>query len=170
MKDNHITQEAPGLGQQEPIDSLLMENATLEAWRICFLANIYAFPFYRELEKLFDITRPEWVVLFCLAHAEPLCAQDITLKSSVPKNSIIRGVNRLVKKGLINKKDDPDDGRRSLLTITREGWKLYSLALPAAVSRKEKLISPLSKQELAQLNQLLLKMCSNITERLNDTD
>ena len=170
MKENGSdpvpAQELPG----DPIDSLLLDNATLEAWRICYLANNYLFPLYRFIEKQFNITRPEWSSLFCLAHEEPLCAQDVANKTGQPKNSIIRGVNLLVKKGLIEKTEDPGDGRRSLLSITRKGWKLYGQILPTAVSRKERLISPLSAKELEQLNHLLLKLCANIDERMNSHD
>ena len=148
-------------------DKMLLDNAILESWRVCYIANHYVFPLYKRLEKEFKITRPEWVTLFVLAHEEPLYAQEIINKTGLPKNSISRGVNLLVNKELISKRDDPVDGRKSILNLTNTGWKLYSQTLPYFVGRNERLISHISGEELQQLNQLLLKLCSRIEKNLN---
>lgn len=146
-------------------DPILENNAILEAWRICYLANYVVFPLYRHMEKEFNITRPEWVALFCLAHQEPICAQDIMVKTWLPKNSINRGVKLLAQKGLITKRKDPQDGRRTLLSLTQEGWKIYSQTLPFAVTRKERLISSLDDEELRLFNKLLMKLCVSVSRR-----
>lgn len=150
------------------LDPLLDDNAIIEVWRICYLANFFVFPLYRHLERAFNITRPEWVIIFCLAHQEPLCAQDIVAKTWQPKNSINRGVKLLTNKGYIEKREDPNDGRRALLSLTQEGWKAYSQTLPYAVTRKERVISCLTREENQGLNQVLLKMCVNLHEHDND--
>jgi DNA-binding MarR family transcriptional regulator len=168
VAENQGNGESPTGSPTTPTDPLLEANAILEAWRVCYLANFYVFPLFRRLERQWGITRPEWVILFCLAHQEPLCAQDIVAKTWQPKNSINRGVKLLSGKGLIKRREDPEDGRRILLSLTQAGWKTYSQTLPLAVSRKEWLVASLSGEEQQTLNRLLSKMCAHVQGRDSD--
>jgi MarR family transcriptional regulator, temperature-dependent positive regulator of motility len=168
LPEDSLKNEQPAEIQNQSADSLLHDNAILEAWRLCYLANFYVFPLYSHLEKQFKITRPEWVILFCLAHQDSLCAQDIVVKTWQPKNSINRGVKLLANKGFIARREDPHDGRRVLLSLTHDGWKVYSQTLPYAITRKERLIAGLSHDEINNLNQILSKMCTNLAGRCSE--
>ncbi len=152
--------------RKQPIN--LQTNLILESWKVCYLANFLVFPLYRYLEREFDITRPEWVTIFCLANEEPLCSQDIIARTWLPKNNIVRGVRLLHEKGLIKRTNDPADKRRVLLTLTTEGWKIYSQTLPYVIMRKDQLISCLSAEERQTFVRLLNKISQSLDEQADD--
>lgn len=64
-------------------------------------------------------------------------------------------VNRLVKRGLIEKMDDPVDKRMILLSLTDEGTKLAEKLIPVSQQHNENMLAPLTKNQRTQLYQLL---------------
>ena len=79
LKDNR----KPALADdRSPRHELLFANPIVDIWRICFVANSFVFPLYRDMELTWQLTRPEFVTLLCLGTAGALVAQDIV----VPQN------------------------------------------------------------------------------------
>ncbi|WP_300296224.1 MarR family winged helix-turn-helix transcriptional regulator [Ferrovibrio sp.] len=148
---------------------MLAENAIGEAWRICYLANLFVFPLYAQFEKEYDVLRPEFVVLFCLSHHQPLIAQNIVDMSGLPKNTLSRGVNRLLARGLIRRSDDAGDRRKGLLSLTTKGRELFDMLMPQMIERRARLLSGLDTAEIQQIGRLLLKMAEAATKSLAST-
>lgn len=149
-------------------ERMLAENAIGETWRICYLANTFVFPLYARLEKEQDLLRPEFVTMYCLAHHEPLIAQDIVQMTALPKNTISRGVKRLLSRGLISRGGHPEDRRKAQLRLTQEGRALVEALMPDFITQREDLVGALTPAERAQLGRLLLKMAQAVARR-NDS-
>lgn len=149
-------------------EQLLVDNVLQEVWRICYLANSFVFPIYARFAKQHDILRPEFVTLFCLSHYQPLIAQDIVRMTGLPKNTISRGVKRLLDRGLIARGDHPDDRRMSRLSLTSEGRAMLDRLMPTVESRRDRLIGCLTAAERAELDRMLTKMAQFITHRMTD--
>src|ERR1051325_4534737 len=75
-------------------ERLLRRNAVTVAWRLNYVANFYAVPFYLALEKRIGISRPEYVILFCAAQHPGVTAQEIVASTGRPKNSISVAVSK----------------------------------------------------------------------------
>ena len=148
-------------------DRMLAENAIGEVWRICYLANLFVFPIYARFEKAHDILRPEFVTLFCLAHHQPLIAQDIVDMTGLPKNTVSRGVNRLLSRGLIARGAHPDDRRKACLWLTPPGRAMFDRLLPEVEARRAALTAGLDEAERDELGRLLLQMARSAVRRLN---
>lgn len=72
----------------------------------------------------------------------------------------IKGVaDRLREKNLVATSPDPNDKRRSLLTLTAPGRRLLETALKAAREITDCTLKPLAEQERQQLLYLLKKIC-----------
>lgn len=140
------------------VEHMLRDNAIGETWRICYLANIFVFPLYMRFEKEHDILRPEFVTLFCLAHHQPLIAQDIVQMTGLPKNTISRGVKRLLDRGLVARGDHPGDRRKARLALTPAGEEMVQRLMPQVVARHEALAGSLNAAERDALGRLLMKM------------
>ena len=56
---------------------MLRSNAVSSAWRLNYIANFYAVPFYLALDHCIGITRSEYVILFCVAQNPGTTAQQI---------------------------------------------------------------------------------------------
>lgn len=149
---------------------MLYDNAIGETWRICYLANQFVFPLYARFEKEHDILRPEYVTLFCLAHHQPLIAQDIVDMTGLPKNTISRGVNRLLSRGLIARGDHPGDRRKAQLQLTDAGRAVFDQLMPELLAHRQALVAGLNEEECAELGRLLMKVANGAADRLNAVD
>ena len=160
----------PAIEAPEPslTERMLAENALGEVWRICYLANLFVFPIYARFEKAHDILRPEFVTLFCLAHTQPLIAQDVVDMTGLPKNTISRGVNRLLSRGLIARGAHPGDRRKASLRLTPAGRAMFERLLPEVEARRATLTEGLDIAEREELGRLLLRMARGALGRLGE--
>ncbi len=137
---------------------MLDETDLCHAWRINFVANFFTGPVYRHLGEKFGITRPEFVILYCLKHMPGLVAQDICRVTGQPKNSISRAVSDLLKKELIQRSTDPEDKRAKPLTLTAAGWTMLKHVTPVVKARQDAMRAALTHDELAEFDRLIRKM------------
>lgn len=140
--------------------SLLMLDDTelSHAWRINFVANFFTGPVYRHLSEKFGITRPEFVILYCLQHMPGLVAQDIRRVTGQPKNSISRAVSDLLKKGYVQRSTDPEDKRAKPLALTELGSTVLERVVPVVKARQDAMRAALTDDELEQFDKLIRKI------------
>src|ERR1700680_3542276 len=108
------------------LDAILKNNPIPAAYRISYVANFYVGPLVAMMEKAFKLTRPEWIVLFCLTQQPRLNAQQISTVTGRPKTSIAGAVKQLQRKKLITRKADIADSRRRVLHLTEAGRSRYA--------------------------------------------
>jgi MarR family transcriptional regulator, temperature-dependent positive regulator of motility len=137
---------------------ILERNRVPYAYRLIYLSNYLAGPVYKQIESRFGVTRPQFVVLSCLAHMSGLNAKDITEASGRPKNSISRAVNELLAANFIQREIDPRDRRHHILEITNLGRDLFEQMVPMLVEREKAMTSVLTEAELKQFDRILRKM------------
>jgi MarR family transcriptional regulator, temperature-dependent positive regulator of motility len=143
---------------------MLESNAVTFAWRLNYIASFYAVPFYLALEQRIGISRPEYVILFCVIHRPGVTAGEIVAATGRPKNSISFAVTRLEEKGLIARRPNHTDSRRMELRATGPGRAIYRRVLPFLQERERRLLAPLSAQERERLGSLLMKIALNVPE------
>jgi DNA-binding MarR family transcriptional regulator len=148
--------------------AILERNPIPIAYRVNYLANFYIGPLVRELEKSFGMSRPEWIVLFCLQQQEGLNAQQISHVTGRPKTSISAAIKLLQKKKLISRETDVQDGRRQVLQVTDAGQRVYARILEKFVVRENQMVSCLSAHERAAFHDLLQKMLDNSADWAKD--
>lgn len=139
-------------------DRILQSNPTPFAYRISYLANLFAAGVYREVAARHQVARSEFVVVFCLRNLGELMAQDIAQVTGRPKNSVSRAVNALLERKLIARQIDPADARRAPLSLTRQGAALYDAVLPLFREREQAMLAPLNSRERKTLDNLLTKL------------
>lgn len=128
------------------------------AYRLSWLANFYSGPIYRRIEMEKGLTRPEFVVLHCASHCPQVTARDIGLMTGLPKNSISRAVQRLLRDGRVSRGSDAADARALPLAVTAKGRALYDDLVKAFVARETEMLAPLSRAERAEFDRLLGKL------------
>lgn len=129
-----------------------------DAYRISLIGNFFNGPIYVAIYNRHKLLRDEVNTLFCLAHFPELIQKDICLVMGRPKNSVSRAISRLVKRDLIAVADDPNDGRRGVLTLKPAGRKLYEETKRLFVEREEKMLAGLNARERRSLDKLLTKL------------
>jgi DNA-binding MarR family transcriptional regulator len=141
--------------------AILDGNPLPIAYRLNYLANFYVGPLIKKMEQELGMTRPEWIVLFCLTRRTGLSAQQISDVTGRAKTSISAAVKQLQKKRLLSRSVDARDGRRRVLQITEAGQRAYRRIVQGFVAREADMVACLSKSERNTFLQLLDKLVDN---------
>lgn len=140
------------------LEAILRKNPIPVAYRLNYVANFYVGPLVKWMERELKMTRPEWIVLFCLNQQTGLNAQQISMVTGRPKTSVSAAVNQLLRKKLIARQVDAKDGRRQVLYSTDAGARIYETILKNFTARESDMLSCLTKDERKTLASILDKM------------
>ena len=80
----------------------------------------------RPLLRAANFTEQQWRVMRVLADAESLDATGIADQALLYPPTVTRILKELVERGLIERRLDKSDGRRSIVSITDEGRQMVS--------------------------------------------
>jgi MarR family transcriptional regulator, lower aerobic nicotinate degradation pathway regulator len=112
--------------------------------------------FSREIGT--NITPTQWAALSKLAEAGP-CSQNQLGRLTAMDVATIKGViDRLTARGLTETSQDPEDGRRLLVSLTRAGQQLAEKVAPNALAITRETLAPLDAKEREMLMSLLNKL------------
>ncbi|MEM8552243.1 MAG: MarR family winged helix-turn-helix transcriptional regulator [Pseudomonadota bacterium] len=146
-----------------PLSVVMLENTELSpAWRVNFLANFFVGPLYRELQERYGLSRPQFVVLYCLAQQPGLVARDVSLVTGLPKNSISRAVSELLNAGRVRRGTDDADKRAKPLSLTAQGDALLAEVVPLFIARQTAMLEPLDPDEKLMFQRLLDKIIDHM--------
>lgn len=137
---------------------MLTDTPLVHAWRISFLANFFTGPIYRDIGVGFGLSRPQFVILFCLSQKPGLAAKDVCLLTGLPKNSISRAVSELMERNLIERETRDEDKRSKTLVLTAEGARLLDQVIPLFEARQQAMRAALTEDERRQFDALVAKM------------
>lgn len=93
----------------------------------------------RVYREKFGITIPEWRVLVHLAHSGKVSVRDIEARVAMEKYEVSRAAKRLREAGLIERRENPDDRRLVILSLTAQGRRVMADLLPVAQAHQEAL-------------------------------
>lgn len=110
----------------------------------------------------------DFTILEALLHKGPLPVNSIGRKVLLTSGSMTAAVNRLGKKGLVERIQDPSDRRRFYVHLTKSGRKVIQRAYEAHKENLEKIVEGLTFKERADLVRLLKKIGSH-AENVNLT-
>ena len=77
------------------------------------------------------------------------------------KGSIAKTLNKLEKKNLINRLDNPNNKREKLIIITKDAKKIMGQVGEELQIWHEYLFEGITKEEIAEFNRILSKMSAN---------
>lgn len=105
-----------------------------------------------------DITPVQFAILNALLDSPGI--DQVSLAKRVAFDPATSGsvIGRLEAKGWVVRKTDPNDRRRKLLVVTREGVQALGLVQADVARIQEKILSPLTPQEQGQFVQLLSRL------------
>ena len=88
--------------------------------------------FDAELHRLSGsgLTAPQAKVVFCLGNTDGLTCSEITDQTLITKGTLTGVIDRLEEKALVERWGDADDGRISIVALTRAGDRLYQREYP----------------------------------------
>jgi DNA-binding MarR family transcriptional regulator len=116
--------------------------------------------FYRDRFSALDMEPTEWPVLQTLAmagrdgYSHPSRLADA---AGVSASTMTHRLDRMVERGLIERKPDPDNRTRMVISLTRLGWELFRVAVLEAEVGEAGIFAPLTEEERTTLATLLEK-------------
>lgn len=114
----------------------------------------------RELAPL-DITAAQYVILVTLAEGPTDSASGLCKGVSYDPGAMTRMIDRLERKGLVQRIRCPDDRRKINLELTAEGKAVYPRLIESAVAVLNRYLRGFTRAEIEQLEAYLKKMLAN---------
>jgi MarR family transcriptional regulator, organic hydroperoxide resistance regulator len=132
-----------------------------------YLINLAAQRLRYELHQTFqakgyDITPEQWAVLNRLWEQDGLAQVEVAERTFKDKPGTTRILNLLEKKGIVLRRRDVEDGRVMRVFLTRTGKDLKEKLIPCAEEVLVKSAQNLTKEDIAQLKQTLIKLLKNL--------
>lgn len=109
-------------------------------------------------ERMFDLKLNEWRLLALIVAHAPARAGDMSDLLFMDKSQMSRVIKVLQAKSLIKNTSDPSDGRANALKPTGKGKKLYANVMKEVLRSNERVLEPLSVQEVQAFNATLEKL------------
>ncbi len=136
---------------QLPADSSLF-------FKLVRVVNLTARPFHDSVAKQHSLTLNEWRAMVVLASHPGVSATEVCEQTGLDKMSVSRALAGLEKKERLHRESDPADQRKSLLTLSPTGRKLFARIGAQAQVREGQLFAGVSGGELVQMSETLDKL------------
>src|SRR5215831_4416212 len=133
-------------------------HAGVHVWLILMKAFQALMPHAQESIAQTGLGDSDFRVLEALLHRGPLPVNTIGPKVWLTPGSISTAVDRLVRKGLVARRDDLGDRRVRRVELTAEGRTLITAGFREHAAAMEQAVSILSTQERLTLLRLLKKL------------
>lgn len=113
---------------------------------------------FRELLAPLGLEPREFALLRTVATAEGVSQQALGEQMGVAPSRMVAFIDSLEERGLMERRQNPDDRRARALYLTSAGRKLLDRAFAIAVGHEQSLRADLSLEECAQLLELLSRV------------
>ena len=140
------------------------DSTGVHLWLVFMKAFQALFPHAAQSIKQTELGDSDFRVLEALLHKGPLPVNTIGPKVWLTPGSISVAVDRLVNKGLVSRKDHPDDRRVRKVELTPKGRALISRGFGEHAAAMEDVANVLSKSERLTLLRLLKKLGKHAAE------
>jgi DNA-binding MarR family transcriptional regulator len=108
-----------------------------------------------------DITIDQWLVLKKIHESSDVTLQQVGVAVFKDFASVTRIVQLLERKGLLQRKPHPTDGRRSELALTSAGESVIRIVEPIAQANRRHALQGIDAEEVARLRAALVRMTEN---------
>ncbi|MDV3221146.1 MarR family transcriptional regulator [Intrasporangium sp.] len=119
--------------------------------------------YVRQLADL-DLTQGEWAVVAALAKAGESCLTPSQLAdlTNVAPSSMTHRLDKMAQRGLVQRRPDETNRTRTLISLTSEGWDLFSDSIRESNVVESDILRGLSADERGELAQLLERVIDQL--------
>ncbi|MBW8743547.1 MAG: winged helix-turn-helix transcriptional regulator [Sphingomonas sp.] len=147
-----------------------VEQLDYPTFRVGLVAKVMDRLTIRQLAELGDLVYAEWRVLARLAAMpDGGTVRQVAELAWVDRAEVSRAAGALERKGLTTRRDNPQDGRMPILFLTEEGRTRYHAMVRWRSAFHESLLSELSPQDRATLDDLLGRIGGRLMDLLGRT-
>lgn len=114
-----------------------------------------------------DITSSENYILFYLFSKDKVSQDDIAAYFAIDKGSISKSVNSLVKKGYVEKIENPNNRRENLVSLTKMGRSTFEKNNKLLKEWHKSVMKDITIKEFEQLKDILARMAENARKTID---
>ncbi|MEL3890963.1 MarR family transcriptional regulator [Ferrovibrio sp. MS7] len=135
---------------------LVLENFL--PYRLSVMTNRISGALSRHYAERFGIGIPEWRVIANLGRHPGITANEVVERAAMDKVTVSRAVAALEKKKLVERRRDDGDKRKTQLTLSKAGEKVYGEIVPLALGFEHELLEKLTAEERRVLDRVIDKL------------
>ena len=129
-------------------------------YRLSVLSNRISQAIAKLYQARFGFGITEWRVIAVLGRFPELSANAVAERTAMDKVAVSRAVAHLLERGLLTREMHGDDRRRSVLTLSEAGYRIYDEIVPLALGRERELLAALTPEERVQLDRIIDKLAN----------
>lgn len=121
----------------------------------------------RNISQSFGLTAPEFNAVMGIAVLQEqtgVTVSDLAKHLHVAGPFVTQQANLLVKKGLVQKRPNPNDKRSTMLVLTKEGRALFNDLAPRLCQLNDRIFATLSAEDFAAFSDLLDRVTRGWTQ------
>lgn len=112
-------------------------------------------------ENGFKITIDQWLIIKAILENPTINQQEIAKNVFKDNASVTRIIELLVKSEYLERKDNPEDRRKSNLVVTEEGKSIIYKVQDLILENRKNALDSVSIEELETMNLTLQKIITN---------
>jgi len=153
-------------GDAAKLAGWILPRMNYPTYRLLLVAKAMNRITVRRLAAANDLTQAEWRVMSHIATSEGGVATvgQVAELSWADRAEVSRAATKLEKRGLIERREHPDDRRAEILSLTRTGHKKYLALVVERQAFHESLLAGLGAEERTVLDQILAKIALRLVE------
>lgn len=102
-----------------------------------------------------DVGQSEWRVMVLTEDRGTSTMAQVVRDGQMDKAQVSRAASSLVEKGYIEARNDPDDNRQTILSLSKAGRAAHAKILPHMQARQKALLADLSQEDITRLYAIL---------------
>jgi DNA-binding MarR family transcriptional regulator len=127
-------------------------------YRLSVASNAVSRLIARAYERQFGLKIPQWRLLAVLADEGALTQQTLCGRTIMDKVTVMRAAQGLLRRRLVRRLPNAEDGRSHRLVMTAAGKRLYDRIVPLALAYEAQLLAGIERRDIARLEQLLRRL------------
>ncbi|MGL4607064.1 MAG: MarR family winged helix-turn-helix transcriptional regulator [Eubacteriaceae bacterium] len=117
--------------------------------------------FAHQSLKSTNINRPEHSIILALFEKREMIQEEIAMKLGMDKGAVAKLLASLEKKKYVVRKENPDNRREKLVSLTRDGEKELSERMVLYDAWVKKIFKNFTQDEIMEFNRLVIKLTEN---------
>ncbi|MEM7284506.1 MAG: MarR family transcriptional regulator [Pseudomonadota bacterium] len=150
--------------QQGSLRSTVLKLERYLPYRLSILSNKVSSKIAETYSDKFALSITEWRIMAVLGEYPGVSADEVSLKTQIEKSILSRAINKLLSRHFVDRKFDPSDRRRSMLSLTKTGKSVYDEIVPVAYQFEAELLECFSASEREQFSDLVDRLFEHADE------